>query len=403
MLINFVFFLLIFIFLLRRKIDSYLIAAFGLLIYYLPVYSGLLVRLDASGRYVGAGVEPDLTLQLSIIFILLILLISSLVSLSRSAVRRPVRRFSVNEKYVALSTVLFSLFIVLISAPSALRVIGKVARSHEIGIFSTLSIYFMPLGLVFSILAISNARNKFNQIFYIVAAITIVVFSIFIMQTRSLVFFAVLALILKEKYNEKLSLKFISFRAWLVIIAVFLIFIGKHISNILFSGIEYDSISGVIYDSFESILISSALNDVFSYGIRADTLNDFFLNIIPGYSAAGAIDYHDVMISKIYVSANYGMGRNPIGELWINFGNIGILYYSIFLSFKCWLFDEAYNRTDGVLRVFICVLIFYGLFYVNRNSFVTDFIYFINFTTFMGAVVLFSSIIFRVYLLRWSK
>lgn len=72
-----VFFLVMLLFVLRRKIDTFFIAAAGCGVYYFPVFTGSLYYMDSAAKLLEIGKDPDQKLQLSIVIIVSLLYLSS--------------------------------------------------------------------------------------------------------------------------------------------------------------------------------------------------------------------------------------------------------------------------------------------------------------------------------------
>jgi hypothetical protein len=399
MFVSVCFFTLVCLFLLRRRVDSFFIAALGLVIYNFPVFIGLLWYMDSGGNFRGFGKPAELDLQVSILIILVILYVFSLI---------PTRRTSLSSVYSTHDFGIFwliSVFCILLSVyavPIASQYVGKAARASSIGYAYFFVIYVFSLGAAFSAYFALCFRKNGERFLALIVFVIILYVSIFVFQARSIVFFSVLAVALHFFYDKKLDFSLLNLRYVLFVFLAGLIFLGKHISNFFIYDVSYNMWTSVFLDSLESFFIASNLNYVYGSGVSSQSLIYLPLNILPLTSEI-TIDYHDIVKQRVFPDASFGLGRSPIGEAWINIGWVGIIFYSFVLALKCMFFDHILRRTSGLLKIFFLLLALISLFYVNRNSIQTDIVFVRNYFIVFSLFVLLNSFVFRKYVIRISR
>lgn len=392
------------LFVLRGRLDSFLIAALGIFIYYFPIFFNLLWVLDPRGMMVDVGMPASTELLISILFIYLLLYFFSVIPSFRlfTSNSKNINIILISDKIIYLFSLIFAFVLSIYILPTALQYSGKTARAAAIGYGHVLFEYSFSLAIAFSFYFFIHTKKIINLLVFLY----LVFVATFIFQTRAVSFFSIIAVLVSiiygKNYNIKtfnvLKLKRLKFLVFLIV--VFIVFIGKHLANSFFYGVEYDDWFMVILDSIESFLISSSLNYVYMSGLKEFTLSGFFYNFIPGMSS---VDYHDFIKEKIFYESNYGMGRNPIGELWINFRWIGVFIYSLILISKCFIFNRILMKSEGLLKVFFTILMLYGTFYVNRNSIQTDIVFMRNYFLLLLLLVFLSSLFLNTPLVRFKK
>lgn len=376
-----------FYFLSRRVLDSFFIAALGVFIYYFPVFFGGLRYMNDSADLLGYNIEPNINLQVSVLFVFFILIVGSLFKRNKKVIHV----YFINDKAVFFVLVLSCFALSILILPLASGALSKVEAISAIGLYSIFLEYVFSLGFLFAGINLMNSKTKKMRFFTLFFMVFIVYVSVFIFQTRSIVFFSFLSLVIYYTYNIKVGFSDFKFKYAFVFALVLFLLVGKHLANYFIYGISYNNFYLVFLDSMESIGISSNLNYVYMSGVDFFYLHNVFMNLIPFYKTENYYDYHDVIKDHVFPYASYGMGRNPIGEMWINLQYIGVFIYALALVLKCYFFNFLINSSKGSLKAFVILLMFFSVFYVNRNAMHNDISYLRNYVFFMVIIVFISS------------
>lgn len=384
--------------------DSFSIAAMGIAVYYFPVFSGQLFYLDSAANAYKLGKPPDIKLQLIIVFSFYFLYASSYV-FSAFCSNRSGFKWVVYDKTVVFVIVLCSLAFCFFVLPMITYASSKVEVGESLGSLVGVGIYVLSLGaLAAGYAAFINKElvNGMSRKLMFLSFSFILLVAVFVLRTRSLVFFSVLALMVYGFHGMKFKYKNIKPKYVISLFLLVFLLLGKHISNMVILGVEYDGFFLVLKDSLESYGVSSNLNYVIESGFRKLYLNKIYLDLFPFMASLDAeyLDYHDVLKMHFFPGVDYGMGRNPIGELWVNFGWSGVVFYPIVLSLKCVFFDRVINKSDGFLKMFLILVMIISVFYFNRNSFQNDISFHRNYLLFFCFFLLASSVSFNGFLFK---
>lgn len=387
------------LFLFRRRIDSYAMAALGIAIYYFPIFFDQLLYMDSAANFLGSGKPADFRLQLSVIVVFFVLLLSSWLPRFFPVVRKV---YTVNEKPIVQLLVIVTFSLSLYIVPVAISYPNKTSRVASIGIASVFFDYLFSLSTLALLYWSVHARDRFSRCLALCMAVYFSCIAVFVFQTRSVVFFAFLGFIIYFVYGQKITIYSLKFRYALFFIVIVFILMGKHLANYLFYGVEYESWALVLKDSLESYGISSSLNYVYESGLDYFYLDNVYRNLIPFVASSDAdyFDYHGVIKREVFPDVVYGMGRNPIGELWVNFKWYGIAVYCVILCIKCSLFNFFILRSAGLLKMFLILLLFFSVFYFNRNSLQNDIAYHRNYLIFFFGFVFLASVLSGGYMFK---
>lgn len=374
----------------RRVLDSFAIAAVGILVYYFPIFFDGLRYMSKGADLLGPGKEVNIHLQFSILLVFLILILGSLIKGIKKK-DNILFVYSVNDNTVFFISVISCVVLSFVLLPLISIGVSKTSAFNDIGGYSILLQYLFSLGFLFAGVRFKSSKSKSARFFILCFMFYVLFFSIFIFQTRSIVFFSFLSVFICYLYGYRFSVKDFKLKYLAFLVSVLLLVVGKHIGNYFVYGVTYDNFYLVFLDSMESIGISSNLNYVYFSNIDVFYLHNVFLNLIPFYKTEDYYDYHDVVKDYIFPFATYGMGRNPIGEMWINLKYVGVFIYAIVLVVKCYIFDFLIKRSEGLLKAFFTFLMVFLVFYVNRNAMHNDISYLRNYMFFMIAIVFLSS------------
>lgn len=395
------------LFMLRRRIDSYAIAGMGMVIYYFPIFFDQLWYMDSAAKFTDMGKPADLDLQAGVLVVFYTLLMFSFVPSLFPVVKKV---YGVNDKVTSQLMILATLILSFYIVPMAISYSGKTARVASIGIASVFFEYLFSLSTLSFLYWSAYAKNKLVKLLSLCGVLYLSCISIFIFQERSAIFFSMLGFLLYFFYGKKISISSVKFRYCVFFVMVTFVLMGKHLANYFFYGTEYESWVLVLKDSLESYGISSNLNYVYESGLDYFYLGGIFKNIIPFMASADTahVDYHELIKSNVFPDVTYGMGRNPIGELWVNLKWYGIVVYCAILCFKCSLFDFFIKRTVGLLRIFLMLLLLFSVFYFNRNSLQNDIAFHRNYLIFFFSFVFLASVftggyMFKSYVFPWSN
>jgi hypothetical protein len=364
----------------------------------------LLWALDARGHKIADGVSASVELQISILIIYSFLYFFSMLpkmGLMNSNLA-PNKTILLSDKKVYISTLVLVVILSVYILPLALQYSGKTARAASIGYAHVLFEYSFSIAIAFTFYFLLHGRNSLKRISTSILLFFLIFVAVFVFQARSVAFFSILSVIIFEIYNKKINFNFlrlIKIKYLLISFVILGLFIGKHLTNSIFYDVNYDDWSLVFLDSLESFLISSSLNYVYKSGMSEFTLSTIFNNFIPGLAS---IDYHQFVKERIFHDSTYGMGRNPVGELWVNFKWFGVFIYSFILISKCVFFNYVIVRSEGVLKVFFTLLMLYGVFYINRNSIQTDIVFMRNYIFLILSLMVVSAVIFNSSLFNFK-
>lgn len=389
-------------FLNRRILDSFAIAALGVFVYYFPVFFDGLHYMSRGADLLGSGKEVNIHLQFSILFVFFILILGSLIKRIKQK-NNPVFVYSVNDNSVFFTSVVSCIVLSFVLLPLISLEESKSSIYNSIGGYSVFIQYLFSLGFLFSGVYFKNLKSKRARFYVLCFMFYILYFSIFIFKTRSIIFFSFLSVFIFFSYGLKVGIKDFKIKYVVFFAFALLIVVGKHIANYFMYNVKYDSFYLVFLDSMESIGVSSNLNYVYSSNIDIFYLHNVFLNFIPFYKTEEYYDYHEVVKDYIFPFATYGMGRNPIGEMWINLQYAGVFIYAIALVLKCYIFDFLIRRSKGLLKAFFTFLMVFLVFYVNRNAMHNDISYLRNYIFFMAAIVFLSSLFHGFILFNKKK
>ena len=387
------------LFLLRRRIDSFAIAAIGMAVYYFPIYFDQLFYMDSAANFVDVGKAANFDLQVGILIVFYALLLCSWLPPAFPVVKR---LYGVNEKATVVLLSWATFFLSLYIIPVAVGYSNKSDRITSIGIASVFFGYMFALSTLALLYWGVGAKSKMSRAVSFFAALYFSGVAIFVFQARSVIIFSWLAFFLYFVYGRKINVTSIKLRYFISLGVIVFVLMGKHLANYFFYGAEYEDWVLVLKDSLESYGISSNLNYVYESGLSCFYLHNIVKSLVPLMNVADSshFDYHEIIKREVFPDAIYGMGRNPIGELWINLKWYGIATYCIILCLKCSVFNFIILRTTGLLKIFLVLLLFISVFFFNRNSLQNDVVYLRNYLAFFFGFVLFASVLSGGYVFK---
>lgn len=380
------------LFLLRRRIDSFAVAAIGIAVYYFPIYFDQLFYMDSAANFVGAGKSANLDLQIGVLIVFYSLLLCSFLPPAFPVIKK---LYGVNEKTTIALLSVATFFLSLYIVPIAISYSNKSDRITSIGIASVFFGYMFALSTLALLYWSVSARSKLSRVLSLFAALYFSAIAIFVFQARSVIIFSLLAFFLYFIYGRKVNVTSLRLRYVVFLGMVVFVLMGKHLANYFFYGAEYEDWALVLKDSLESYGISSNLNYVYDSGLNYFYLDNIVRSLIPLVSVPDSsyFDYHEIIKREVFPDAIYGMGRNPIGELWINLRWYGIAIYCLILCIKCSVFNFLILRTTGLLKIFLVLLLFISVFFFNRNSLQNDVVYHRNYLVFFFWFVFLASML----------
>lgn len=384
------FFLLTALFAVRRRIDSFAIAGLGIFVYYFPIFTDLTMKLNSSSFPTGSlNPAPD-ELKNMILLIYSFLLISSEILKTRN---RTTTLSVFNDTSFTRIATLLALVTSILAIPIAVQYSGKISRMESIGYLNPLYQYSFSLAILLNLHSYSKNLKKSS----LILALYFSIVSIGVFQIRYVVMFPVLAALISPLYGQKLTQKKTIKHSITAILVVPAILSGKAIVSALSSDKAISSLEILIstFKSLEPFSISSRLVEVFKLSETNLYLSQILKILTPFLHADQS--YHQFMKTHLYPTATYGLGGNPLGELYLNFGYVGSLILAVYLVMKCYILDYIAKKTQGCAQTFSYFMMFILLLYTHRNSFVDDVMYARNF------LILFLSLLFANSLINNYK
>lgn len=208
--------------------------------------------------------------------------------------------------------------------------------------------------------------SKLNLFIKVLSGIIILL--CFLYGGRFMAFYLILLIILvRNKYHRK-----IEFKQGVTIFMLLIIFSGVYAGTRYYSQ-YYDNIgSDLMIESFlrQSMGEIGELNEalsVISIGDTKDILtNEFLINALPrpiykilfGCEKDYSISMGGYIQSRLHRPSSVRIGA--IGEIYISFGYVGILFVIILISFLLLIIDKLYNSIN-YKKVYFSILIMLGL------------------------------------------